>query len=269
MPLNANTTQNIKDADEKHTGTGSDQLAGGWTRHSPKGGATLGGKYFKGGQFIPDTDLSNASPEELQALNDAIENGKNTEKTSPKGDVEVEEKEGKGNKEEQKQIKAEPIKDTLYLVSDGHLIGDDGLKTFGDVVLKNNVERYPNLIASDVRVASILKTKRIDVISPVYGKVVSLRSNSGLWPHLDNTDADVNVMDTVKRDKNIEIEETGFDAYAPLSSLPDSLKLAFNVDLLNPPSAEIKKQAVVEEKVEGQNMSLREDDELIKLLEEI
>ena len=39
--------------------------------HAPKGGATVGGKKFVGGQFIPQEDLAKASPQELQQLSAA------------------------------------------------------------------------------------------------------------------------------------------------------------------------------------------------------
>lgn len=35
--------------------------------HAPKGGATINGKEYKGGQFIPGDELASASPEELKA----------------------------------------------------------------------------------------------------------------------------------------------------------------------------------------------------------
>jgi hypothetical protein len=38
------------------------------TRHAPKGGVTINGKFFKGGKFIPGADMAKATPKEKKVL---------------------------------------------------------------------------------------------------------------------------------------------------------------------------------------------------------
>lgn len=68
-------------ADEK----GGVQLS---AAHSPKGGVTIGGKFYRGGQFIPASELAKASPE----VKEKIESAKQAreEKRRGRGSVDVE-----------------------------------------------------------------------------------------------------------------------------------------------------------------------------------
>lgn len=52
-------------------------------QHAPKGGATLAGKQFKGGEFIPGATIDNASPAERQVLKQKQAAAKIDQKTSP------------------------------------------------------------------------------------------------------------------------------------------------------------------------------------------
>lgn len=55
-------------------------------RHAPKGGITINGKYFKGGEFIPSSDFNQATPEQKRKID-----GGNSGKTPGKGKLSAEE----------------------------------------------------------------------------------------------------------------------------------------------------------------------------------
>ncbi len=221
-----NDLVNVEEAEANREGTGSKQKPGGWTGHSPKGGIVMSGKYFKGGQFIPNADLENASPEELQNLANALHAGNQGGKAPVQPQVE-----GAGNlnkkEPEAPQVEDIPIKDYVYVVGTGELVNKPYTE-YGDVVLRN----YPSGAEfkpghKEVELLNALGTKELYYISDHL--IMWFKADKGVWPQ--------NIL-PLKQD-DIKVEE-----FAPLFDLNKDL-----VKVLTKTQKPVKMSLIRQEKV--------------------
>lgn len=200
---------------QKNSGT---QQTGGWTKHAPPGGITINGKFYKGGRFIPNDELSKASPEEKKELEDKINNHGNI--IHKKEGEELEQENNNLAQEEnppQKQIIQEPF----YIFDNGKLI--DKEQTIGYFILRNNPVPQPVVFSRELRIFAALNTYRFDIIISSQQKVVSLISESRHWPE-SREFYDIDIFPSLLTLKTLTIQEIPLSTYTILDNLSPGAK---------------------------------------------
>lgn len=216
MATNVNDLVNYLNIEDTRTGSGSSQLPGGWTKHSPRGGVTINGQYFKGGQFIPTQDLENATPQELEQLNKAIaasQRGESASGVKTGGKF----KDASGQNLQQGPPQApQTIKENVYIIGAGELLGNNNYTVYGQVVLRNNPGHLPKILNADMYLLNGLHSRRFDVILAT--QVLLIESESGVWPTFGNN-MEEDIYSKLHTIKTLKISAQPLDTYSPLGNL--------------------------------------------------
>jgi len=146
-----------------------------WTRHAPPGGISINGKHYGGGRFIPNEELEKASPAEVEELNRKTELY-NAYERSPSVT---------SNPSQETTLLPENqtdlVPEAIFIIDDGKILGGE----WGEFILKKNITQDIFLDKKEVDILNILKTKRLDIVSPEKQEVYSIFS-TGIWP-IENT----------------------------------------------------------------------------------
>lgn len=199
---------------------GSLQLPGGWTKHAPPGGITVGGQYFKGGQFIPNDILDKASPAEIVNLKKAIEIAK---KYGPKEAKKIlgKFKYSKPNSASQNSAqKLNMVQQHVYVIDDGIILGKKDY--FGVLVIRNNTDHEPSLYTEEISLLASLKTKQLDIVVASIQKVLSITSESGQWPQDISSKPEENLLPALQ--KRLNINTVPLDQYTLINNLSPQIK---------------------------------------------
>lgn len=145
-----------------------------WTRHAPPGGISINGKHYGGGRFIPNEELERASPSEIEELNRKTElyNAYETKEEGPP--------QAAPGEEILPENQIDLVPEAVFIIDDGKILGGE----WGEFILKKNVTQDIFLDKKEVDILNVLKTKRLDIISPEKQEVYSIFS-TGIWPDTD------------------------------------------------------------------------------------
>lgn len=149
-------------------------LPGGWTKHAPAGGVTIGGQFFKGGTFIPNEDLDKMTPKEMEDLQHKLDmSAKYGPKEAKK--ILMQESQTQDAKKEEvvKHVQETGINENVYIIDDGKLEGE----RYGGLIIKKG-----NPLPEDLKILNALNSKRLDVVNPSSKTVSTYKSDTGTWP---------------------------------------------------------------------------------------
>lgn len=213
-------------------GSGSAQLPGGWTKHAPAGGITLGGKYFRGGQFIPNDVLEKATPEEIAQLSKQIELSKTYGPKIAKKMIEQMKYSPQKSASPVGNATINSVQQHVYVIDDGNLVGDK--QNYGYLIIRNNPMEDIQVFNEESKMLNVLKTQRFDIITA--REVLSIENLTGQWMESNNQIAEENIFKLWSQDTGLKINKIPLDQYTLLNNLSPQVANVFKAPQnINPP----------------------------------
>lgn len=206
--------------ESRRTSTGSLQFPGGWTRHAPPGGISIAGKFYKGGQFIPNEALEAASPEEIENLK---------QKLAAPGAVAGKKDEFGEAKEKEEQETQPPAEKPAgpkfehyaYILDTGKLLGQTN-GHFGTFILRNSLADEPLLHAYELKLFRSLRTHEVHLVIGWKQLVVQIKVEEGDWPDI-GIDEDQNILSELEHYPGCKVISQPLQTYTVLKDLEPTL----------------------------------------------